>query len=184
MKTQEIFTKNNKSIIVIDDIFSYSERMHFYSFIINSLFSTKGMDSNLTENKGDFCLISSYSNKDMENLGFLSNPKISDIVKLFDGYEIQQILVNLSTLNDKNRFHVDAPNCLGKTLLYYPNMNWNLEWGGHTMFANESVTEIEHCFAYRPGRIIIFDNSIPHCIGAPTNLAPSYRYSLAIQFTK
>ena len=184
MKINEITTKSNKAIIVADDVFDYSTRHNFYQFVNNSLFSTKGYDTELHENKKDYNLVSKYSESDLENMGFLQHPNFFPLLKYVDGFFVQQIRVNLSTLNDQNRFHVDVTNSNGVTLLYYPNMNWNLEWGGYTLFANEQITEIEHTVAYVPGRVIIFNGAIPHCIAAPTNLAPSYRYSLAIQYCK
>lgn len=184
MKIEKYTTKSNKNIVVIDDLFDYASRNNFFSFVTNSLFCPKGRDNNLSENSGDYNLFSNYSEDDMNKMGFLGHPNAQIFNEYVEGYRIQQIRVNLSTLNDQNRFHVDTPAEHSVTVLYYPNMNWKLEWGGYTLFGDETITEIEKSFAYIPGRVIIFDGRIPHCIAAPTNLAPSYRYSLAIQYIK
>lgn len=182
---------NDKEILIFDDLFSYATRVGLYSFIVKSLYRTDGFDNEYPEDAGGHNLYSSYSIQDLEAMKFLDIPEIKEVLNYVKGYDIQQTRVNLSTLNDKNRFHTDISGTnfttkkeVGKTLLYYPNMKWDIEWGGHTLFANENMTEIEYCTLYRPGRIILFDGSIPHCILPPTNLAPTYRYSFAIQYKK
>ena len=177
---------NNKEIMVFDDLIPYATRSGIYRFINSSLFRPDGKDAGYPEDAGEYHLYSSYSKDDLNNMKFLEIPEIQPILKYVEGYDIQQIRVNLSTLNDKNHFHSDGNNTKAsiKTLIYYPNMKWNIEWGGHTLFADESISDIEYCTLYKPGRIILFDGSIPHCILPPTNLAPSYRYSFVIQYIK
>jgi len=179
---KRLITTSNKEIIIFDDLYSYSERTGFYSFIKNSKFTTQGYDNDKLETKGDYNLVSLYTLEDLIQVGLLSSPGSLAFKHLIDGMEVQQIRVNLSTLNDKNRIHVDSKQGVEtKTLLYYPNLEWKIEWGGYTIFTDEKEKEIEHAIAYTPGRVIIFDGSIPHVICAPTNLAPSYRFSLAVQ---
>jgi hypothetical protein len=182
---------NDKEILIFDDLLSYAARASLYTFIVKSLFKTDGSDNEYAEDAGGYNIYSAYSIRDLEAMKFLDIPEMKEVLKHVEGYKIDQIRVNLSTLNDKNHFHTDyvgtnvtSKNVLNKSLIYYPNMKWNIEWGGHTLFANENMTEIEYCSLYTPGRIILFDGSIPHCILPPTNLAPAYRYSFVIQYNK
>jgi len=180
------FNVEEKEIVVLDNVFTYKERAGFYDYITNSLFSLKGYDTNLLDHVGEHNIISFYSESDLLNLKFNTSKKYKEIIDpLLIGYNIAKVRVNLSTLNDKNRFHIDGngPKRL-KTLIYYPNMKWDIEWGGLTLFANENCNDILHCVAYVPGRVVIFDGSIPHCICPPTNLASSYRLSFVIQFER
>jgi hypothetical protein len=174
------------SVKVYDDIFTYTERQYFYNFIKKSHFFANGRDSNTLEHKGDYNLASTYSIEDVMKMGFLQNQNVSEILKDVEGYTISQARVNLSTLNDSNRFHVDCeePNMLCQTMIYYPNMNWDIEWGGYTIITDDTKQNAEHCLFYTPGRIVLFDGTKPHAICAPTNLAPSYRFTFVIQFMK
>jgi hypothetical protein len=61
-------------------------------------------------------------------------------------------------------------------------MNWNPEWGGDTLFLNESGEEIQYLSQFKPGRMILFDSSIPHLIRPSTVLAPHHRFSFAAKF--
>ena len=42
------------------------------------------------------------------------------------------------------------------------NREWKHEWGGETILLGDDAQEIEYCCPYKPGRIIIFDSTIPH----------------------
>jgi hypothetical protein len=180
---KKITLSNSKEILIFDNLLNYETKVSLYNFIRQSLFNLNGGDNHYLENKGDFNLYSQFSKEDLSRMNFLNISEIKHVLNLVDGYNIRQIRVNLATLNDKNRFHCDAHNakkCL--TLIYYPNLQWNIEWGGHTLFANDDLSEIEYCSIYKPGRIILMDGNIPHCILPPTNLAPSYRFSFVIQY--
>ncbi len=180
-----IKTFNKKEIKIYDDLIPYDVRLKLYRFINDSFFRVNGNDEILVENQMEQHIFSTYSKTDLDNTNFLKIPEIKHILKEVENYEIQQTRINLSTLSDKNHFHVD--NTAGwdvKTLIYYPNMRWIIDWGGYTLFANENLSEIEYCASYKPGRIILFDGSIPHCIAPPTNFAPCFRYSFIIQFKK
>jgi len=176
---------NDRKIRIFDDLFTYNARLHMYNFLINSKYSMIGYDTIPLENKGDCTIISSFDTNDIDMFGILKQENSKLFLPYLEGMNIRQCRVNLSTLNDCNRFHVDGFNDVDFiTLLYYPNMNWNLEWGGYTLFSNESTNEIEHCIAYKPGRLVLFDSKIPHCIASPTTLAQSYRLSFAINFAR
>ena len=179
---------STKDVKVYDDVFTHTERQYFYNYILKSHFFTNGADSNTLEHRGDYNLISIYSDEDVNNMGFLQHPNVIEILKDINrqGFKIQQTRVNLSTLNDKNHFHVDCETLNSKcqTLIYYPNMNWDIEWGGYTIITDDSKRNVEHCLFYTPGRIVLFDGTKPHAICAPTNIAPSYRFTFVIQFIK
>jgi hypothetical protein len=180
---KRLVTSNGKEIEIWDNLLSYKNRSEIYDFVKNSYFVCDGLDNSHIENSGHYNLVSNFSPKDLETSKLLKNvPEVFDKVK---HYDINQVRVNLSTLNDKNHFHCDGKDDDKnfKTLIYYPNMKWDIEWGGYTLFANDDLTEIEHTLVYTPGRFILFDGEIPHCIGAPTNMAPSYRFTFVVQYT-
>ena len=168
------------SIWIYDDMFSYAWRDNFYHKVVSSKYTTLGLDNEFPEQLMYRSIFAPKNYHDAEEMGWWDSKGWNTVKHHFDGMDIKQIRINLSTLNDYNRIHSDGINT--KTLIYYPNMEWDVTWGGQTFFTNEDATEIEFSLAYKPGRLIVFDGGIPHCIGAPTVAASGYRYSFVIQF--
>ena len=181
MKYKKIITSTNKEIHIYDDLYSFETRYGWYNFIKESHFFTTSYDLPTLETKGDYNMYSYYNNNDLEGFGFLEHENTKQISHHYEGLEIATARVNLATLGDKNRFHVDFE-CL--SVLYYPNLKWDIEWGGFTLFADDQVQNIEYTSIYTPGRVIVFDGSIPHFASAPVSMAPSYRFSFNIKFKK
>jgi hypothetical protein len=178
---RKITTSSGKEVFIYDDLYDWTARSYFYDFAVNSKYTPLSNDTTLIEHRGDFNLASHFNEADLIALRFLSNESSHQLKKHFDGFEITQVRINLSTLNDKNRIHIDnTKQC--KTLIYYLNLEWKIEWGGGLLIVNDDMKEIESAISYVPGRVIVMDGTIPHCISAPTILAPSYRLSLAIQY--
>ena len=174
---------SGKQMHIFDDLYPYHFRSVWYDRATVQWFSPTGQDTNTLEQKGDFNLWAPIGPQleSFDILGYESAGPVRDLIG--DAVlDLSQARINLSTLNDKNRFHVDTTDVPTLTLLYYLNVDWNLEWGGYTLFADDQCEEIEQVISYKPGRVIVFDGSIPHCIAAPTNLAPTYRFSLALKF--
>jgi len=179
---KKVTLSSGKNIHVFDNLFSYADRNHWFTIIKGCMFSPNGRDNPLIEYKGDYNLYSQWMPEDLKHFGILEHKSASPVNELVKNQVLTQVRVNLSTLNDTNRFHVDTTGNPGLTILYYANLNWEIEWGGYTLFANDDCDDVEYTSIYKPGRVIVFDGSIPHCIAAPTIIAPSYRFSLAIQY--
>lgn len=175
-----------RSIHIFDNLFTAADRERLYNFCSTRNFTTDGSDTPRLEYKGDFNLYCNLlAGNQLQESNFLKLGNVKYITDLLDGYEIIQARVNLSTLHDKNRFHCDAAGSNDvRTILYYPNMSWNIDWGGYTMFTNQTITKMEYCSFYIPGRVILFDGTIPHCIASPSIAAPTYRFSFVIQYYK
>ncbi len=98
-------------------------------------------------------------------------------------YEFSNAYVNLGLVNDSHEIHVDAPRKgMEKTMLIYPNTEWESNWGGETVFYEEDRQEIVYINPYKPGRICIFDGSIPHCAKPQALIGSKYRFTIAIKF--
>ena len=169
---------NVHQINVYDDIFTYEEQVRFYSFIKSSLFKYCTADDIAIEHNEDYSLVSEWNLEDLEAFGILKNNKVKDIIQEFG--HIERILprVNASFASDGDRIHVDGPPSRF-TFLYYPNLNWNLEWGGHTIFTKDRK-KIDKIVEYVPGRIVTFPGSWPHLIFSPTRLAKTLRFSFTM----
>ena len=70
------------------------------------------------------------------------------------------------------------------TMLIYPNIEWGANHGGETVFYEEDKTEMVYLNPYVPGRICIFDGSIPHCAKPQALVGPKYRFTIACKFIK
>lgn len=184
-KDYEYVEADGKPIHIFDNLFTYNEREKFYSWCSGQRFTNMGQDTGRLEHKGDFNLFSQLFEEDVRNSGFWEMENTKYLLPLIEGYEQAQARVNLSTLHDKNRFHCDTYGSDDvRTILYYPNMEWHSEWGGYTLFTNQEGNKLEYCSFYIPGRVVIFDGTIPHCISAPSIGAPAYRLSFVIQYAR
>ena len=100
-------------------------------------------------------------------------------------YEFSHAYVNLGLVNDSHEIHVDGPTP-GQvmTMLIYPNTEWDLNHGGETVFYEEDRSEMVYLNPYKPGRICLFDGSIPHCAKPQALIGPKYRFTIAVKFIR
>jgi hypothetical protein len=176
---KEVTVCGYKKIYIFDDLFSFGERSIFYKFILNSKYMIDGGNGPLTRYHNH--IFSNFCDDDVINMGFY-NTKGFDILNNkfnFNKTEKKQIRVNCSTSSESCEIHNDGK---GLTLLYYVNLNWELSWSGHTLFLNENITDIEYAAAYKPGRIVVFDGTIPHMITLPNHQAKDNRLTFVIQY--
>ena len=47
-------------------------------------------------------------------------------------------------------------------MIYYPRLDWKIEWGGGTAIYNDKVTEIDTHLVNKGNRLIMFDAHLPH----------------------
>jgi hypothetical protein len=177
MKEKVITVSGGKFINVYDDVFSYQDRFNLLNFFKKSLYRPTSGD---TYNDDQF--YSAFSATDLENTGIKSVPGFKEICDKFNFFErdLKQIRVNITTPAEKNRIHADG---FGLTFIYYANLEWQVDWGGHTMFLDDSLQEAEFVSVCKPNRVVMFDGSIPHMIMTPSNLCPTLRYAFVIQAT-
>jgi hypothetical protein len=177
MKVRDIQTSNGKKITVIDDAFSLQKKIFFENFAINSKYTNSGEDyvTDFSLSSGVRNLVSRFTEEDFKNLGLIGNCEYIDLFlkdKVLSTYKIHLLtLANVSVPHTDNSQY---------TFLLYPNVHWDVRWGGETVFYSEDLTEIEYTSLYVPGRVIIFDGSIPHMGRAPTVLATHPRYTFAM----
>jgi len=179
--TKHLTLSSGREILVFDNVFPFDKRDFMYRKLLGSKFKIDGNDGAYPEHKSDQQIYAEYGAQEVFELGFLDSPHIKHILEnyLVD-MPVAQVRVNLNSTHDVVKFHVDAMG--GKTMLYFANINWHPDWGGHTLFADDQVTEVEYCSMFKPGRLILFDGSIPHCTGLVTNAAKVYRITFVAQF--
>ncbi len=176
------YNVNNKTIKVIDDVFSLHQRLFFYDAFRNSKYQIGWEDTGGIETLHLKNLFAQYNQVDLERLNFIptiqANPYTSH---LFEKYCISKVVVNLSFANNTYYNHTHDEDMV---LLYYGNLNWSSEWAGETLFYDEQCKEVEKAFAYTPGRLIIFDGKIPHTIRSQSASAPQFRFTMGIFWKK
>jgi hypothetical protein len=176
---KQIITSNNKVIDVYDDLFTFNEKSIWFNFIKNSLFKINGSDGDLSYTQGGQ-IFSTFSMDDLSKFGLINSPGFETIKQKYSVLDrrIKQIRVNLSHASEDNLIHTDGN---GTTILLYANLDWRVEWGGHTLFMDEDLKDAEYTCLYKPGRLVVFDSPIPHMILTPNKVAPIHRYSFVIQ---
>lgn len=96
-------------------------------------------------------------------------------------HRLYRCYCNYAAYGDMLFTHTDCPpEEIHLTALWYIAPEWNMEWGGETIFFN-SQQDAEAVVSPRPGRLVMFDGRLMH-VGRPSNricFAP--RYTLAMK---
>ena len=116
-------------------------------------------------------LHSQWSDTDVKNsqlLPYIQN--CIDQTPWFTKKIIDATVVNLVRSNDIHTIHHHK---MSQVALYYVNLDWQDGWYGETIFYDElDRNKIDFTSPYIPGRIILFDGSIPHAIRPQSVKAP------------
>jgi len=148
IKPEEL--KDKKMIKIIDNQIQDKEAIfvevkglpYFYGERDNPKDLPTGLVSEITNVHYCYRAIHSFIKKN----DFLKNKKIT------------RSYVNYFSPKENANFHIDDYS--GYTLLYYPNLEYDLNEGGETKFLSENNTLVS--VLPIPGRIAVFDASISH----------------------
>jgi len=168
---------------VYDNLFNRSLRDKFYNFVIRSYFQPSATDTLFIEHRHHISMASVYDRDDLMKLGLWD--AIPEEIKTKHNMDLDHLthtLINLTTPGDVHHSHTDNYDSRNLTVLYYVNPEWNVEWGGDTLFLDQETENIEFASQFKPGRLVVFDPRIPHLIRPSTTLAPQYRFSIALKF--
>jgi hypothetical protein len=89
---------------------------------------------------------------------------------------------NFAAYGDMLFTHTDChPGTNHLTALWFIAREWDMEWGGETLFFN-SKQDAEFVVSPRPGRLVIFDGSITHVGRPPNRICFAPRYTFAFKF--
>ena len=129
-----------------------------------------------TKNYGQAPLSCFWHIDDLEKEEYFSK-YLFDIIcqnlnKSFAGY--RRIYANGQTSTQDGVPHVDDGDI---TLLYYPNLDWKVHYGGQLIFLDGD--EIMKSVSYKPNRAVLFSSRIWHYAMAPSIQYPMLRMSLA-----
>lgn len=96
-------------------------------------------------------------------------------------YHAYRCYCNHAAYGDMLFTHTDChPGQRDLTALWYIAPEWNVEWGGETLFFN-SQQDAEAVVSPRPGRLVIFDGNLLHVGRPPNRICYAPRYTLAFK---
>ena len=169
-----------KEIHIYDGLIPLQTRMAVWDFINNSMFKIGWADSATENGCSHKFLYSSFNDEDTYNCGLLPYLiKNTPVKKHIEKLNLKKSIVNLSVPSDTHWAHAHPEKIV---VLYYANMDWEQHWHGETLFYTEDLSEIELGIRYTPGRVIVFDASIPHAMRPQSTDADHYRFTYAMTF--
>lgn len=168
-----------KEIHIYDNLLPLQLRDSIFGFIKNSMFRIGWQDGSHDEAVKHKYLYSTYSDLDTQSCGLLPYLHKTAIAELIKDLKLEKSIVNLSVPTDTHFAHAHPEKLV---VLYYANMKWEQHWHGETLFYTESLEDIELAIRYKPGRIVVFDASIPHSIRPQSIAADHYRFTYAMTF--
>jgi len=94
-------------------------------------------------------------------------------------YRIYRCYCNHAAYGDMLFTHTDCPpGARELTALWFIAPEWNVEWGGETLFFDSSM-DAQVAVSPRPGRLVLFDGSLTHVGRPPNRICYAPRYTLA-----
>lgn len=98
-------------------------------------------------------------------------------------YRPYRAYTNHAAYGDMLFTHTDClPTARELTALWFLMEEWDVEWGGETLFFNEAG-DAEFVASPKPGRLVLFDGAIRH-VGRPPNrvcYAPRYTFAIKLE---
>ncbi len=166
------------NIRYFDNMVPTSERWDLHEFCLKSMYQLGWYDSQ-DPSKYIPNLHSHWSDKDMEKSHLL--PYIQECVDQspwFTKKKLHRTIVNLVRSNDVHQIHHHKGD---QVALYYANLDWQDGWYGETLFYDEfDESKIGFTTPYIPGRIILFDGTIPHAIRPQSVAGPKFRITISM----
>ncbi len=97
------------------------------------------------------------------------------------GHVPVRVYANGHTFGGDGHVHTDARGAGHYTSLYYAHPKWDINWGGETLFFNDSRDAILHAAFPKPGRLVHFSGTIPHAARSPARDCPALRSVIVIK---
>ena len=162
-------------IWVVDNYLPAHDHEAVYLYCQNSLYTTKHSSSPNAELHHPR-MVANLTNEQLMSF-VLTNHFINTSIELGYNVDIERAYINLATKDTVCTKHTDGSQ-IGLSMLYYPNTDWDIDWGGETLFFNQEK-EIAFASLCKPNRAVFFDPRILHTARPPTTLANAFRYTIA-----
>jgi len=151
-----------KNIHVIDDFFTMPQEQAFETFANGCLYRLlNSVDTYMSKSNGERFFGSMLSEVDIKSLGIFDTPAFANLSGMFNNKHIMRSWILCTAPSTKYLYHTDRHHESSLTFLYYMNGFWHPEWGGETIFCNDTG-EPEIAVACKPNRIVVFPSNIVH----------------------
>lgn len=153
----------------IDSFLTKEEHKYVYDYCLNASYHYGEVDYAGQQPTG---MISTINGN--ERVYTLMRRRILETFDFLRPMHLYRMHLNLFSPNEQTKYHYDGES--GITLIYYPNLDWELNEGGATEFNLEDQLQGIHPV---PNRLAIFDSNIFH---RATPFRNSHRFTVAIKF--
>tara|TARA_X000001382_G_scaffold129483_1_gene121631 strand:- start:641 stop:1180 length:540 start_codon:yes stop_codon:yes gene_type:complete len=166
---------------VFENVLTENHRDHIYMFAIAADYKIGWDDTSTFEHRQYPCLHHEISFADWRELDFFEGIIDEDLKQQLSSLSFKKAVINLATPSA-----IQYPHTHGDmfVLTYYLNPEWKNEYYGETVFYDEALHDCTRSVAYRPNGCVFFDGVIPHAIRPASHIAPSYRFTLSVFFSK
>ena len=172
-------TKSNKSIEIFDNVYGYQKQIQLIKWILRQNFTFNiANDAVLTDQKSNINLSSKVDWTRDDYIQRFELETIEPVYEKIKNKNLTRCWINASTSNHVPRYHPDNFTDNSITILYYVNLKWDIDWDGQTIFRSDDMKEIEYVNDFVPGRLCMFDSSIPHKGTIPNSQAPVFRFTM------
>ena len=173
--------EEDKKIKIFDNKVSFKTRQEIYNSAHNSFYKLGWEYAVQKEREPN--LFSQWSIEDLSKENIL--PGIEDCIEetlWFQNKHLENIIINLVKSEDVHYIHAHWDKQIA---LYYVNLDWKDGWYGETLFYDPlNLQKIDFASSFIPGRILLFDGSIPHTIRPQSIKGPKFRMTLSLIYSK
>lgn len=173
------YSVNERDIYIFDNISDIREIQSIYQGMEQSAFKRNEIARPDTQNYKHWAV--NLSEPQINNLPLYQ--KIVEAIRENVGYKYRcyRGYCNYASFGDMLFTHTDClPQSKELTALVYICPEWNVEWGGETLFYNEEKDCVYACTP-KPGRVVLFDGAITHVGRPPNKIYVGPRYTLAFK---
>ncbi|MBT0584858.1 2OG-Fe(II) oxygenase [Alteromonas oceanisediminis] len=170
---------DNRPIWVFDDICTLSEIKHLYSGLDNSAYKRNEVARPDTQEHKHWAV-------NLAEPQILALPLYQKLIAAVNQvteaqYQAYRGYCNHAAFGDMLFTHTDClPSSNEMTALVYVAPEWDIEWGGETLFFNKNDDCAFACTP-KPGRVVLFHGAIKHVGRPPNRICYKPRFTLAFK---
>jgi hypothetical protein len=149
---------------VLDNVYDKKDIDDFY-FYFRDMVPWRFLGSGKDETKWrKFTYYLNFKNKIESKLKTISQNILKNL-NIYNFLKEERVYASANPFGTVHEVHKDYGEEIAKgvTVMFYLNNNWKIDYGGETVFFNQSQNEIIKSIIPKSSRIIVFDGGHPHC---------------------
>jgi len=168
-------------IDIYDNFLTKDEILKLDKILWNSSFTLNGYTSKMVDKMDREWSLSKTVDENDRNFDFykIIEERIINLVSVKNVFHCYRNHINANKFGDVLNLHTDydlVKGILPLTAIIYGNKEWNINWGGETIFSDGE--EIIKSVIPKPGRLIVFDATLSHTGRVPSPSFPHFRYTV------